>query len=72
MSIKLKAADIDLKLSNAIKNIAQAEGEEDGRQMQEYITGLQAMKQEIENHQQMKQQQETPPNDQRGTGLVAQ
>ena len=72
LSIKLKAADIDLKLSNAIKNIAQAEGEEDGRQMQEYITGLQAMKQEIENHQQMKQQQETPPNDQRGTGLVAQ
>ena len=62
LDIKLKAADIDLKLSSAIKNMAQAEGEEDGRQMQEYITALQAMKQEIENAQAMNQPQGQIPN----------
>ena len=48
LDLRLKAADIDKKMAETIKAIAQAEGEEDGRQLNEYMNALEAMKKEVE------------------------
>jgi len=55
LSLKLKAAEIDVKLAKARKDTADAESVEDAAYMNEYINALNATKSEIEIHQQKMQ-----------------
>lgn len=48
LDLKLKSADIDQKLAKAAKDMASAESEEAGRDVQSYMNDLQAMKAEVE------------------------
>ncbi len=52
LDLRLKAADIDAKMAKTVKDLAGAESEELGRNLQEYMNSLQAMKSEIEIGQQ--------------------
>ena len=63
LDLKIKAAKIDLDMANAVKAIAQAEGEEEGQQLQNYMNGLQAMKMEMEVGQQRLQSMAGRPGD---------
>jgi len=52
LDLRMKAAEIDAKMAKAVKDLASAESEEVGRNLQEYMNSLQAMKSEIELGQQ--------------------
>lgn len=49
LSLRMQGAELDNKMSDTLKNIAQAEGEEEGSQMREYMEVLKTMKQELDN-----------------------
>ena len=52
LELRRQGAELDLKMSETMKNIAQAEGEEEGPDdMQKYMEVLKAMKQELDNEQ---------------------